>query len=244
MMPEYYPLLFLILAAGGFTQGLTGFGSALVSLPLLVFYLDIRTAVPLSVLHGLLISAFLSLQLRGHLDWHKISPLLAGFLPGVWAGVAFLKKTSQPLFLLTLGLMLVAFALYRLLAHPHPVRLRRIWGVPAGFASGAISAAFSAGGPPSIIYATLTGWDKHEIKATLSIYFFLGGIFTVIAHLAGGIITPEVTRLFAWTSPAALAGVWSGSLLYGRFRTEGYLRLVLLALLLMGVMMLATALRG
>lgn len=244
MPPDHYLLLILILAAGGFTQGLTGFGSALVSLPLLVFCLDIRTAVPLSVLHGLLISAFLSLQLRGHLDWHKINPLLAGFLPGVWVGVVFLKKTSQPLFLLILGVMLVAFALYRLLAHPHPVRLSRIWGVPAGFASGAISAAFSAGGPPSIIYATLTGWNKHEIKATLSIYFFLGGIFTVIAHLVGGIITTEVMRLFAWTSPAALAGVWSGALLYGRFRTEGYLKLVLISLLLMGVVMLFSGLRG
>lgn len=244
MMPEHYLFLLLILAAGGFTQGLTGFGSALVSLPLLVFCLDIRTAVPLSVLHGLLISAFLSLQLRGHLDWHKINPLLAGFLPGVWVGVVFLKRSSQTLFLLTLGVMLVAFALYRLLAHPHPVRLKRVWGVPAGFASGAISAAFSAGGPPSIIYATLTGWDKHEIKATLSIYFFLGGIFTVIAHLAGGIITTEVTSLFAWTSPAALAGVWGGSLLYGRFRTEGYLRLVLIALLLTGVVMVFAAARG
>jgi uncharacterized membrane protein YfcA len=243
-MPEQYLVIMLILAAGAFTQGLTGFGSALVSLPLLVFCLDIRTAVPLSVLHGLLISAFLSLQLRGHLDWHKINPLLAGFLPGVWVGVVFLKKTSQPLFLLTLGVMLVVFALYRLLAHPHPVRLRRIWGVPAGFASGAISAAFSAGGPPSIIYATLTGWNKHEIKATLSIYFFLGGIFTVVAHLAGGIITPEVIRLFAWTGPAALVGVWSGSLLYGRFRTESYLKLVLFALLGMGVLMLVSAVRG
>lgn len=243
-MPEQYLVIMLILAAGAFTQGLTGFGSALVSLPLLVFCLDIRTAVPLSVLHGLLISAFLSLQLRGHLDWRKINPLLAGFLPGVWVGVVFLKKCSQPLFLLTLGVMLVVFALYRLLAHPHPLKLGRIWGVPAGFASGAISAAFSAGGPPSIIYATLTGWNKHEIKATLSIYFFLGGIFTVIAHLAGGIITPEVTRLFIWTGPAALVGVWSGALLYGRFHTEGYLKLVLVSLLLMGVVMLVSAARG
>jgi uncharacterized protein len=243
-MPEHYLPIFLIVLAGGFTQGLTGFGSALVSLPLLVLFMDIRLAVPFSILNGLLITTVLSLQLKSHLDWRKIGPLLAGFVPGVGAGVLFLKKTSEPLFLLLLGLMLVGFALFRLLAHPRPIRLGRGWGLTAGFASGAISAAFSAGGPPSIIYATLTGWSKHQIKATLSIYFFLGGLVTVAAHWLGGLITWEVVRLFGWSFPAVLAGVWSGALLYGAFRTEAYLRLVLLALLVMGVMMLGSALRG
>ena len=150
-MPEHYYLILLIVLAGAFTQGLTGFGSALVSLPLLVLLMDIRVAVPFSVLNGLLITAVLSLQLKSHLDWRKIGPLLAGFLPGVAAGVLFLKKTSEPLFMLLLGLMLIGFSLYRLLAHPRPVRLGRVWGLGAGFASGAISGAFSAGGPPSII---------------------------------------------------------------------------------------------
>lgn len=243
-MPEHYPLLLLILAAGAFTQGLTGFGSALVSLPLLVLFMDIRVAVPLSILNGLLITGVLSLQLKSHLDWYKIGPLLAGFVPGVAVGVFFLKKTDKPLFMLLLGLMLTGFSLYRLVARPRPHRLGRGWGLTAGLASGAISAAFSAGGPPSIIYATLTGWNKHEIKATLSTYFFLGGITTALAHLAGGITTWEVARIFAWSFPAVLIGVWSGSLLYGRFRTEDYLRLVLVALFAMGLLMLLSGLRG
>ncbi|HSH12325.1 MAG TPA: sulfite exporter TauE/SafE family protein [Desulfurivibrionaceae bacterium] len=244
MFPEHYPLLLLILAAGAFTQGLTGFGSALISLPLLILFMDIRVAVPLSILNGLLITGVLSLHLKSHLDWHKIGPMLAGFVPGVVLGVVFLKKTNKPFFMLLLGVLLVGFSLYRLLARPRPHRLGRAWGVGAGLASGAISSAFSAGGPPSIIYATMTGWNKHEIKATLSIYFFLGGITTALAHLAGGVTTWEVARIFAWSFPAVLVGVWSGSLLYGRFRTEGYLRLVLVALFGMGLLMLVSGLRG
>lgn len=240
-MPEHYLLIMLIVLAGAFTQGLTGFGSALVSLPLLVLFMDIRVAVPFSILNGLLITTVLSLQLKSHLDWHKIGPLLGGFVPGVGVGVLFLKKTGEPLFMLLLGLMLVGFALFRLLAQPRPVKLARAWGLGAGFASGAISAAFSAGGPPSIIYATLTGWNKDQIKATLSIYFFLGGMTTAVAHLLGGLTTGKVVHLFGWSFPAVLVGVWGGSLLYGSFRTEGYLQLVLLALLGMGVLMIGSA---
>lgn len=238
---DHYLLTLIILFCGAFTQGVTGFGSALVSLPLLVLFMDIHTAVPLCVLNGLLITAFLSLQLKSHLDWQKIGPLLIGCLPGIVAGAVFLKKTSEPLFLLLLGLMLISYALYRLLLKPRTRKLHRNWGVIAGFFTGAISAAFSAGGPPTIIYTTLTGWSNHEIKATLSLFFFMGGIFTVLAHLVSGIATSEAFMVFGYSLPAVLTGVWSGSLLYKRFKTEGYIKLILIALLLMGVMMLYSA---
>ena len=238
---EYYIFTLIILFCGAFIQGLTGFGSALVSLPVLVMFMDIHTAVPLCVLNGLVITAFLSMHLKSHLDWQKIGPLLAGCLPGIVAGAIFLKKTSEPIFLLLLGLMLISYALYRLLLNPKTRKLGKGWGVIAGFFTGAISAAFSAGGPPTIIYTTLTGWSKHEIKATLSLFFFMGGIFTVLAHLVSGIATPEAFRVFGYGLPGVLAGVLAGSLLYRRFKTEGYIRLILIALLLMGVMMLHSA---
>ena len=63
-----------------------------------------------------------------------------------------------------------------------------------------------------------------------------------MAHLLSGLTTWEVTRFFGWSVPAVLVGVWSGALLFGRFRTEGYLKLVLVALLGMGGMMVWSAL--
>lgn len=238
---EHYLVILLIVFCGAFTQGLTGFGSALVALPLLVLFMDIHTAVPLCVLNGLVITSFLSLQLKSHLDWQKIRPLLVGCLPGVAVGALFLKNTQESLFFLLLGLLLILHSLYRLLLKPEPRKLASGWGVVAGFFTGAISAAFSAGGPPTIIYTTLTGWTKHEIKANLSLFFFMGGVLTVVSHLLSGITTLEVFKLFGYVLPAVVVGVWSGSLLYHRFATEGYIRLVLIALLVMGGLMLQTA---
>ncbi|MCK4839313.1 MAG: sulfite exporter TauE/SafE family protein, partial [Desulfobulbaceae bacterium] len=221
----------------------TGFGFALVSIPLLVLFMDIHTAVPLCMLSGLVITAFLSLQLKDHLDWRKILPLLCGCLPGIVAGTIFLKKINEPLFKILLGIMLIAYALYRLFLIPKPRTINKAWGWAAGFATGAISAAFSAGGPPTIIYTTLTGWNKNEIKSTLSIFFFLGGVATAIAHATSGLTTVAVLKLSAISLPAVLLGVWSGSLLYRRFKTEGYIRLVLIGLIAMGLMMLYSASR-
>ena len=240
---ELYLLTILIFLLGSFTQGLTGFGFALVSIPLLVLFMDIHTAVPLCMLSGLVITAFLSLQLKDHLDWRKILPLLGGCLPGIVAGTIFLKKINEPLFKILLGIMLIAYALYRLFLIPKPRTINQAWGWAAGFATGAISAAFSAGGPPTIIYTTLTGWNKNEIKSTLSSFFFLGGIATAIAHATSGLTTVAVLKLSAISLPAVLLGVWSGSLLYRRFKTEGYIRLVLIGLIVMGLMMMYSASR-
>jgi len=238
---EHYQVVMAIFFCGAFTQGLTGFGFALVSIPLLVMFTDIKTAVPLCMLSGLVNTAYLSLQLRAHLDWRKILPLLGGCLPGILAGTFFLIKVNEPLFKFLLGTMLIGYALYRLVMVPKPRSINRAWGWAAGFATGAISAAFSAGGPPTIIYTTLTGWNKDEIKSTLSVFFFLGGVATAVAHALGGLTTGTVLKLSATTLPAVLIGVWSGSLLYGRFKTEGYIKLVLLGLIMMGLMMFKSA---
>ncbi|MBU0482505.1 MAG: sulfite exporter TauE/SafE family protein [Proteobacteria bacterium] len=241
--------LFAIFLCSSFIQGLTGFGSALVSIPLLVLFIDIRTAVPLCILNGLVITAYLSLQLRSHIDWRKIMPLLIGFLPGIFLGLLFLKNTNEVFFKSSLSLMLISYALYRLFFHQGtgvpksvlPDKGHRLSAFLAGFASGAITTAFSAGGPPAIIYTTLTGWSKDEIKATLSVYFFLGGLLTALAHFMSGITTYEVVTHHLFSLPAIIGGVICGSLLYGKFDTEGYIRLILWGLIVTGILLFLSA---
>ena len=239
-MPEWL-VLTLIFFMAGITQGMTGFGAGLLAMPLLAFYIDIRVAVPLCMLNGLLITGFLCLHLKRHVDWRKIMPLLTGSLPGVILGIALLKKTDEALLALFLGLLLVGYTGYRLLVTVRPRFLHPGWAYLAGFATGLISGAFSAGGPPTIIYTTLTGWTKDEIKATLSGFFFVSGVVTAAGHAVSGLTTMAVLQLFGATSPAVLGGVILGAFCAKRFSTEGYLRLVLACLLLLGLLMIGRA---
>jgi hypothetical protein len=235
-------LIGLIFLAAGFTQGVSGFGSALVAMPLLLLFLDARTAVPLCVLNGLVITFFLSLQLRRHIDWRKIVPPLIGCLPGIYAGALFLRDADSDLIKLLLGLVLVGYALYCLFCRPRPRRLHSFWPYAAGFFTGVIGSAFSAGGPPTIIYTTLTGWDKDDIKATLSVFFFTNGIIVAAAHAVSGLTTTAVLHYFAGSVLFVLAGVAAGAFCYGRVKSESYLRIILGLLVVMGAMMIFSAL--
>ncbi len=233
-----YINLLLILLAAGFTQGVTGFGFGLLAIPLLSLFIDIKTAVPLCSLLGMLITGFLSLRLRKHIDRRKILPLLLGCIPGVAAGTLFLKKAPAELLSVLMGIMLIGYALYRLYDKQQPRAIHAGWGYAAGFLTGAIASAFSAGGPPTIIYTTLRGWDKEGIKATLSGFFLAGGFFVIAAHALTGLTTTLVMHYFLVSAPIVVAGVFAGSLLYDRIDTGAYLKLLHLLLLAMGVLMI------
>lgn len=232
----------LIFLAAGFTQGVSGFGSALVAMPLLLLFIDAKIAVPLCVLNGLVITSFLSLQLRRHIDWRKIIPPLIGCLPGIYAGAWFLRGADSDLIKLLLGIVLVSYALYCMFCKPRPRNIQSFWPYVAGFFTGVIGSAFSAGGPPTIIYTTLTGWDKDDIKATLSVFFFTNGIFVAAAHAVSGLTTAAVLDYFAGSVLFVLAGVMAGAFCYGRVKSESYLRIILYLLVVMGGMMIFSAL--
>ncbi len=222
----------------GFVQGMTGFGSALVAIPLLCIFIDIKVAVPLTVLTGLVITLFLAFKLKTHLDKKKLLPLCLATLPGVFVGVTLLKKVDSEVVALLLGLLIILYSLYNLLFHPRPRHLHHYWSYLAGFSSGAIGAAFSAGGPPVIIYSTLKGWSKDEIKATLTGFFLFNTCLTIAAHGITGLTTYEVLISFLYSTPFVLAGTVMGSYCYGFFKNETYMKIIYSFLILMGIMMI------
>ncbi|MDD5171349.1 MAG: TSUP family transporter, partial [Syntrophales bacterium] len=90
------------------------FGSVLLSLPLLLLFLDVKTAVPLTAMAGLLLTVFLIIPLWKHLEWKKVSPLLMGSIFGVPCGVYLLRALSSGAIMIILGIILLLYGLYGL----------------------------------------------------------------------------------------------------------------------------------
>ena len=222
----------------GFVQGLTGFGSALVAMPMLLLFLPARTATPFCILMGLVITSMLSMGLKSHLDWKKIGPIFLGCLPGIACGTYFLKHANDLVIKRLLGIVLLSYSIFRLYVHLKPKRLHFSWGILAGFLTGAIGAAFSAGGPPAIIYTSLNDWNKDAIKATLSGLFLLTSALITIAHVLAGIITREVLSLVLWATPSVILGTMLGTLVYKKLSHRDYLKTIYVLLILMGIMLL------
>jgi len=143
--------LIVIMLLAGFIQGFSGFGSVLLSLPLLALFLDVKTAIPLVALMGVILTVFLLIPLWKDLEWPRIWPLLIGALPGVPIGIFLLKSLNSRFLPTFLGLILVCYSSYSLLFKVAGRELNIRWAYFSGFLGGCFGGAFSAAGPPVIV---------------------------------------------------------------------------------------------
>jgi uncharacterized protein len=235
---EIYIFLGLIAFCAGFIQGLSGFGSVLLSLPLLALFLDVKTAIPIVALFGVALTIFLLIQLRQHWEWKKVYPLCLGSLPGAPVGVWFLNRTDAQLIQWIVGIVLIAYALYSLLLKPAVRAMGTAWAYFCGFIAGCLGGAISASGPPVIVYTSLQPWNKDQMKVTLQGFFVISGIVVVIFQAIGGLVTERVLWYFLAALPLLLGGTWVGSLLYGRMKEETYRSILLILMGLLGLFMI------
>jgi uncharacterized membrane protein YfcA len=225
-MMESILYLGIIMLIAGFIQGFSGFGSVLLSLPLLVIFLDVKTAIPLVALMGVILTVFLLIPLWKDLEWPRIWPLLVGALPGVPIGIFFLKSLNSRLLLIFLGFILVCYSLYSLLFKVAGRELNIRWAYFSGFLAGCFGGAFSAAGPPVIVYVSIQSWRKELIKSTLQGFF---------------LISPQVLELFFYSLAPLALGTYTGHFFFGKIREETYRRVILILLLCLGVFTLWNA---
>jgi uncharacterized membrane protein YfcA len=235
---ETYLWTCLIAFLAGFTQGVSGFGSVLLALPLLAIILDIKAVIPLAALYGLSIALLLLVQLRKYLEWKKVWPLLIGAALGVPIGVLFLKKLDRDMIQYTLGIILICYSLYSLFFRTLWSGIGEAWGYVFGFLAGCLGGALGASGPPVIVYTSLQSWRKDKIKVTLQAFFAIAGMMVIFGHAISGITTAFVVRLFGISVPAMVLGTYVGSYFYGIIEEQWYRRIVLILLAFLGAFMI------
>ena len=238
---QIYIWVCLITFLASLTQGLSGFGSVLLSIPLLAIFLDIKTLIPLTALIGLSMSLILLFHLRPYLDLKKIYPLLIAAIPGIPLGVILLKKLDKTVILCVLGIVLIAYSLYSLLSGSTGKRIRGYWAYPFGFIAGCLGGAFGATGPAVIIYTSLQTWSKDQIKVTLQGFFVISYAVVVFFQALNGLTTITVLLFYGVSLPMLILGTYVGSLFYGMIREETYRRVMFVLLGFLGVFMIYRA---
>ena len=234
-----------VLFISGFTQGLTGFGFAVIGTPLLSLALPVQIAVPVSVLCGGMIAAPIVVTLRRHILWKPLLVLLLGAAPGIWLGARLLSAVPAEWIIGAMGAILTALGIFQLCNGRVPAAWRGlIPGAICGFLSGAIGASTAAPGPPVIAYTSVQPWDVRETKSVMNVLFLLMSITLVPIYGTHDLLTRNVALTCAWGAPAALAGLAAGLWLSHILRNRVPLmrRIIYAAVLLLGLSMLAKAL--
>jgi hypothetical protein len=209
-------ILWLGALLGGIAAGASGFAFALASTSIWLHRIDPIHSAVLATGCGMLLHLSTLWPQRKHLDVGRIWPFVVGGIAGVPVGVYLLAFTRPSLLKACLGIFLLAFGAYVLIAP----RLRTIdWGGRAadtgvGFVAGIMGGLGGYSGVVPTIWTQLRGWPKATARAVYQPFI----IVTQILSLAGiMMVTLDTTALVLLVEalPALLLGAWIGWKLYG-----------------------------
>ena len=218
-------------------QSLSGFGFALIVMPLAVVAIGLKTAAPLVAMVSLALNTINMIRYRQALDMREVLRLTLASVLGIPVGVCALVNVSEALILRLMGLILIAYAVYAL-ARPRALRPGpEWWAYPAGFLAGSLSSSYNTPGPPVVVYGALRGWPKEAFRAVLHGFFFFNGILVVGTHVVAGRVSAVVLSTFYTTVPALALGILLASRVDGKLNRERFRVLVTVMILILGLSM-------
>jgi uncharacterized membrane protein YfcA len=231
-------LILCILMSAYFIRGITGFGSALISVPLLALSQPLQFAVPLVLALDFTASLILGGTNTKKADWNEIKILLPFGMLGACVGAYALITLPTAPVLLTLGAFTMFFGFRNIFGLQPVGAVSRAFAVPAGFAGGAAGALFGAGSPPYIMYLTRRLLDKGAVRATFSWLIAIDGGFRLALFLFAGLLFDSKLQIAYGLGLIPMAvGLYSGNKVHLDITSEGMLRVVGTLLVLSGAML-------
>lgn len=199
-----YPLA--VVLTGYVIMGITGFGSALVLVPLLarqwplaeVVALAILLDVPAFMLHG-------GLNLR-HVQWRELLRMLPGLAVGTLLGLWLLGQLDKRWLLLVLGAYVVFVGLRALFPQAVSRPVHAHWVHVAGTLVGLVEVMFATAGPVAVAWLQRRLNDVTGLRATVPVVMVLAGSIAVavLGHSAQINVDAVIPR---WLIALPVAGV-------------------------------------
>ena len=217
-------------------QGLSGFGSGLIAIPLIAFFFPLKLIVPIFALLGYTGTLYQSYCLRREARWPDILPLIPFTFLGIAIAVWLLVNIRAEVLTLALGVFVVLYAMYSLL----PVQGKtgsRYWAIPAGIFGGMIGALFSTGGPFYVVYFKLRQLPKGAFRATIATTFLIDGGARIAGYAVSGLYTTQVLLLVVILLPVIFLGLWIGHRLHVKINQQQFNLGISILLVLSGGML-------
>ena len=243
MSVEQIAVMAAILLAAYFIRGITGFGSGLISVPLLALFLPLKFVVPLILLLDFTASVVIGGLHFKRVKWGEIGVLIPLGMVGVVLGTSLLIKLPPGPMLLALAGFVFVFAVRSVFNIRGDKPISRGWAVPAALTGGTVGALFGTGGPPYVIYLTHRIHDKSDLRATFSALFFTDGLTRIVSFLVAGLLlSAKVWIAYFAALPAMLGALYLGGRAHVGLSQAQMTRLVGVLLLVSSVSLVFKAL--
>lgn len=209
-----------IVLMAALVQGLTGFGFALVSVPVLMLVQEPKSVVVTVLLLSTVMNCVMLIQSWRHLTLREALPLTIGSVLGVPIGSYLLVMMSPSTLKLMVAILALLFCVPLLLGYSRGFRHPVAASLVVGGVSGALHSSTGMGGPPVVLFMNNQGIPKQRFRSILVIRSLATSSFSVIALVPSGLLTPEIGNRVLLVIPLLLLGWAVGSRLLRVVRQE------------------------
>lgn len=222
LTPATLTLLMLGVLFAALMRAFSGFGFAMMAVPVFSLFLQPADAVVLAATLTLSVSALTYKAWWGQFDIRVFIPMLGGSVVGTAIGVMFLTRASVTEFQLWIGITVVFACLFVSRLKPGAGGNVRFLPSVTGAASGLMNGAFAIPGPPVIAYAMICIPDPARSRAFLMAFFFASNAIAFGMFLNAGVVTPTPLILLVVAMPMMMIGDWMGAWLFHRVGGAAY----------------------
>ncbi|MEZ4319508.1 MAG: sulfite exporter TauE/SafE family protein [Myxococcota bacterium] len=235
------------MAIAQLVKGVTGFGSALVAMPVLLLLLDPADAILVMAVTDVFAGAWLIWDVWPRIRWVLVLSMFVGTVPGQWVGTGLLDVLDEVWVRRALGALVASmgasFAL-RPVVHgrgeltdlpAEPGRLL-VGAAIAGIAAGAMGGLVGASGPPMIAFCK-RHFEDQFFRAQLVVFFQLSSLALALLLLSRG-ARLETLGIVPWMLIPVFVGNRSGAFLAPRVSRVVFGRVTGLVLVASGLALL------
>jgi uncharacterized membrane protein YfcA len=232
---------FIIVAAYA-VFGATGFGSSLISVPVLAHFFPLTFVVPLVTALDVAAVANAGGRQWRQADGAEFRRILPAMLAGIAVGATLLVNLPRGPALLMLGVFVGIYGAYLLGGQKRWKVLHPGWAWPLGLAGGVFSVLFGTGGPIFMIFLAARIHDKSALRATSSLVVTVSVTIRAVVFVATGLLLhAQLLVLAGLLLPAMFIGYFVGNRVHHALSRHRVINLIALLLAANGVLLVVRA---
>ena len=215
----------LIVAGASLAMAVSGFGFALLSVPLLAVLVGAETSVVANAVIGLGLVTLMTIRNRHGVKRRTVAVTSLGAIIAMPLGLVVLVELDDRALTAVIGftVLALAVALARGLTFPSTDRTNLV----AGLVSGALNTSTGTNGPPLVIALHGQRLTPAAFRATLAAIFLVQSVVGLTLFGLAGRITTQVGTVALVGYPAMVIGLLLGERVATRVGTERFRGLVL-----------------
>ena len=205
-MPNIWVILIIIFSS--LIKGITGFGFALVSFPLLLMWYTPKEIIPVLMICNLIASVMIVLQKKDHklLDKQSYYLIAAGGIFTI-VGVIALSSTDGKWLIRFSGILFILLTIYSLARkNTKSITMRNRAYLSAGAFIGFLTGAISVSGPPLALFLNKANISNRKFREIFAAFSIITAVFAIFGYYHAGMMTMQTLTLALTFVPILLTG--------------------------------------